>query len=184
MNKIRDHLIQCCEVILLKFKREIVREIRCIRLNLLIICSVGMLVLGMLTGAFGSGAVVYGCLCLPHFALSASGFILIWSIWYLLIGAAIGLLLGAAHCARSPDIRSALFWMSLLVLSNLIWYPTFFGLGSFVLSFLVLVIHLLIVFVSIGTLSKIAYLPSIIISAYFLWLIYCLFVNFCVILLN
>ncbi len=185
MNITRDHLIKFCEVIsFMKIRQELSREIRCIRWNVVSICAVGMLILGMLTGALGSGAVVYRYLCLPAFALPAAAFILIWSLWYILLGGVLGIIFGAYGCCRSPEIKSGFFWMSLLILSNLIWYPVFFGLGSFVFSFLVLVLHILITFVALGTFARLGCLPSIVTAVYFVWLIYCLFVNFCIILLN
>lgn len=168
----------------MKIRQELLREIHCIRWNIVSVCAVGMLILGMLTGALGSGAIVYRYLCLPAFALPAAAFILIWSLWYILLGGVLGVILGAYQCCRSPEVRSGFFWMSLLVLSNLMWYPVFFGLGSFVFSFLILVLHILVTFVALGTFARLGCLPSIVTAVYFLWLVYCLFVNFCIILLN
>ena len=168
----------------MKIKQSIFREIRCMRWSHIIICAVSSLLLGMLTGVFGSGGIAYRCLCLPRGALSASAFIIIWSIWYLLVGVAFGCVLNNCFCCSSQYLRLGIFWFSLFMLSNLLWYPIFFGLGSIVFAFLILVLHLLITLVTINSFIKIGMFPTLILCLYFVWLIYCLFINFCIILIN
>lgn len=159
-------------------------ELHYLNLKPVLLCAVIILFFGMLTGIFGGGAIRYRDLLLPRLALSAAGFILLWTIFYLLLGASVGFLIGAQHCFGSKCVRSALFGLSLLILSNLLWYPLFFGLGAFLIAFLFLTLHLLITLFTLGRMLRISLLVSICLSVYMVWLVYCLFLNFCIILLN
>lgn len=146
--------------------------------------AVLLLLLGMLTGILGGGALHYRDLLLPRFALSSAGFILIWSLFYLLLGGCVGFLIGCEPFFGSKCTRSGLFAFLLLILSNLLWYPLFFGIGSFLIAFLFLILHLLITLFTLCRLWRISVILSVSLSCYTIWLIYCLFMNFCVILLN
>lgn len=150
----------------------------------ILLCAVIMLFLGMLTGIFGGGAYHYHMLLLPRLALSTAGFIFFWSVFYLLLGGCVGFLIGGERCLGTKSTRSGLFGFSLLILSNLLWYPLFFGLGAFLIAFLFLILHLLITLFTLARLFRISLLLGISLSAYTIWLIYCLFLNFCIILLN
>lgn len=150
----------------------------------ILICAALFLLFGMLTGIFGGGALRYRDLLLPRLALSAAGFILIWSIFYLILGGCAGFLIGCEPFFGSKCTRSGLFTFLLLILSNLLWYPIFFGIGSFLIAFLFLILHLLITLFALCRFCRVSVILTVCLSCYTIWLIYCLFINFCVILLN
>lgn len=159
-------------------------ELHFVNFKLVLITAVAVLFLGMLTGIFGGGAAKYACLVLPRFAPTTAIFILIWSILYLLIGGCVGYVLGMSRCIGSTLAHRAIFWLSLLIITNLFWYPIFFGLDAFAVAFVVLIIHIIITIYTLKKLSSVSVIVSIVLVVYSVWLFYCLFLNFCIILLN
>lgn len=159
-------------------------ELHYANLKLVLLCAVIMLFLGMLTGIFGGGAYHYHQLLLPRLALSSAGFIFFWTLFYLMLGGCVGFLIGGERYFGTKCARSGIFSFSLLILSNLLWYPLFFGLGALLIAFVFLILHLLITLFTLSRMFRISALISLGLLGYTVWLVYCLFMNFCVILLN
>ncbi|MGM9680274.1 MAG: tryptophan-rich sensory protein [Eubacteriales bacterium] len=172
----------------MKCKHNLINRIRSelhfINWKLVLLSAVVMLFLGMLTGIFGGSSYLYHCLIRPGIAPSVAAFIIIWSILYLLLGACVGLILGLVKCMGNNCVRRSLFWLALVVLSNLLWYPIFFGLEAFVIAFLVLVLHLFLTLVAMGKLFRTSFLVFMILLLYSIWMFFCMFLNFSIIILN
>lgn len=159
-------------------------ELHFVNWKFVLLSAVIMLFLGMLTGIFGGSSYLYQCLVRPRIAPSVASFIIIWSILYLLIGASVGFILGLTKCLGNNCVHRSLFWLALVILSNLLWYPIFFGLGAFVIAFLVLILHLFLTLVAMGKLFRTSFIVFLVLLFYSIWLFFCLFLNFSIIILN
>jgi tryptophan-rich sensory protein len=168
----------------MKLQSKLQSELCYADMKSILFCSIFSLIAGMLTGIFGGSGEFYKNLPIPLWILGKGGFIVLWSLFYILLGACVGWILGGKSYYSSCTVRSALFFFCLLFLTNLLWYPIFFGLCAPLFAFLILVIHLLISIYTTAILLKTFLLPSIILIVYDGWLLYCLLANFCIIMLN
>lgn len=159
-------------------------ELHFVNWRLVFLSAVILLFLGMLTGIFGGSSFRYQCLARPRLAPSVATFIIVWSILYLLLGACVGFILGLNKCLGHNCVHRSLFWLALVILSNLLWYPIFFGLEALVIAFLVLILHLFLTLVAMGKLFRISIIVFWILLFYSIWLFFCLFLNFSIIILN
>lgn len=179
------------EVIFLRFFRQIKREAACADWRLVLLFSVGTLLVGMLS------AVICGAhahrICLPRFAPSRFILWLIWTIIYLLIGAAAGIAFSAGRCGRAnicglcriQGVRGkGLLWWAIGLLLNFLWCPLFFGAGAMLLSLLLIPLIILCAYMTVCVFVRVGLLPTLIMLLYILWLFICFFLQIAVILCN
>lgn len=158
------------------------REFRCADLRFVLIGMLVNLGLGILSCFIGGRPRIYRLLLLPRFSPPAWAFVLIWTVIYLLLGTAFGLMFAA--CRGTSGRWKAILWYALLLFWLFLWYPIFFGAGLFflalILSALILVTSCFVLraFLKRSLAAAAALLPCI------LWFVFAFILNFCVILLN
>lgn len=171
-----------CEVIFLKVIVFVKREFRCADLRYLLIGMLVNLGLGILSHLIGGRPQIYRLLLLPRFSPPAAVFVIVWTIVYLLLGAAFGLMY--ASCRGKNGRLRAILLYALLLLWLFLWYPIFFGAGLFlfalIIAGLILVTSCFVfrAFIKRSLAAAAAMIPCI------LWFAFAFVLNFCVLLLN
>ncbi len=161
------------------------RELRCSDLKYALIFSVVNISLGIISAFLGGSPFIYRVLLLPRFAPPAFVFVLIWSIIYIALGFAAGLVYPGCRCSKSGKHRiGLLFSYFALIFLLFLWYPLFFGAGLFFLALIDAALIILCTFFTVKCFYKINFISALIMSAVLLWTIFCFVLNFCVIILN
>lgn len=170
----------------LKIILYIKRELRCSELKYALIYSVINISLGILSAFLGGSPFIYRILLLPRFAPPAFVFVLVWSVVYVALGFAAGLVYpGCSRCSGTCRRKiSSLVPYFLLQLFMFLWYPFFFGADMFFIALVDIALIGICAFFTIKKFSKINVISSLIVSAVLLWIIFCFVLNFCVIILN
>ena len=138
------------------------------------------LVLPLAVGGLASlltrdGMEVFATLNKP--ALSPPGWLfpVVWTILYLLMGAASYLVLTSG--APPQEIASALKWYLLQLAVNFFWPIFFFGFGWYLFSFLWLVVLWLLIVGTILAFRKVSVTASYLLLPYLLWVTFAGYLN-------
>lgn len=115
-------------------------------------------------------------------ALSPPGWLfpVVWTILYILMGVSSYLV----ATSPSPKKREALMLYALQLFLNFIWSPIFFGLGNYVLAFLVLIVLWYVVFKMIRIFFRVDPTAALLQIPYLLWLTFAAYLNLAIIFLN
>ncbi len=125
---------------------------------------------------------IYSQLNLPPFSPPGWVFPVAWSILYLAMGIASGLVLGSG--ASQEQTMSAL-WLYILQLAvNFVWPILFFGQSLYLVSFFWLLLLLLLVILVTIWFYRIIPSAGILLIPYLMWLIFAGYLNFGVYFLN
>lgn len=168
----------------MRLVRSFERELRCADGRFILIFALGSLLFGMLSALLGRGHALYYHICLPRFAPSSLGLWIIWTFFYLAIGAAAGIVLSAGRCCRRNVRRSGIVWWSIVMALGFLWFPCFFGAGRFLLSLLLIPLMILASFQTIRGFIRISLLSALVMVLYAVWLFFCFFLQVAVILCN
>lgn len=172
------------EVIFLRLIRQFRREIHCADWRFVLLLSLGSLLLGIVSALLGGGHSLYYHIRLPHFAPSAFAMWLVWTVVYLLIGAAAGLVVSAVQSCQIRFLKRGLIWWSIGLVLNLIWFPLFFGACAWLLALILIPAMIFFAFLTIRSFIRTSLLSAIIMVLYSGWLFICLFLQITVILCN
>lgn len=164
--------------------RRFKREVCCADLRFVLLFSLGSLLLGFLSALIGGGHSLYYHICLPKFAPSPFCLCLIWTVFYLAIGAAAGIILSTGCCCRINLRHSGILWWVFGLLLSLIWFPLFFGTGRFLLSLLVIPVMIFVAIFTVFDFARRSLLSASIMVLYVVWLFFCFFLQVAVILCN
>lgn len=128
----------------------------------------------------GERFAIYDSVVQPPFAPPAGVFPVVWTILYLLTGAAAGLVQLAGGAARENALL--LYWCQLT--ANFIWPILFFTMEAFFAAFLwVLLLDLLIV-LTIVHFGKIRAAFAVLMLPYLLWALFATYLSFGIWVLN
>lgn len=164
--------------------RSFKREVRCADERCVLFFALGSLLLGMLSALIGRGHSLYYHICLPRFAPSPFCLWIIWTILYLAIGAAAGIVFSTGRCCRVNVVHNGILCWGVGLALNLLWFPLFFGAGHFLLSLLLIPFMILIALLTISSFARTSLLSALIMTLYTLWLFFCFFLQVAVILCN
>lgn len=160
------------------------RELRTASLKNILICSGITLFLAVITALICGNLRFYYLLILPAFAFSPSVYIVIWSLIYILIGAATGIVAGNCDSCRKRRRIKGLLLYALLILVSISWYPTFFRLQSLFISLILACTVLFISYFTMRMYVKVSVLSGIIMLIHTLWVAYLVLLNFCILIIN
>ncbi|MBR5527809.1 MAG: tryptophan-rich sensory protein [Clostridia bacterium] len=135
--------------------------------------SVGALLAG---GNFG----LYGMLNLPPLSPPPAVFGIVWTVLYLLMGAASYFI----HNSGSADSGGALGLYVLYLVTNILWPAAFFGKGAFLLSFFLICAQILLILACFSAYRKISALAAWLIFPTIIWSFFALYLNGGVLFLN
>lgn len=165
----------------MKIRFDFKKECYHIDLTRAIIFSAVFLALGMLVCLCGGSTYIYTMLLLPNFAVGRGVFVVLWTLFYITFGFTLEIIL-ATRCVFRREKLITLFVFTVLL--GYLWFPIFFGANAFLLAFLLCVIISVMAFITLKKFLRVNKLVSIIMGVYFLWLLYCCALNFCICILN
>ncbi|MBE6607992.1 MAG: tryptophan-rich sensory protein [Ruminococcaceae bacterium] len=165
----------------MKIRFDFKKECYCIDLKRAIIFSAMFLAVGMLTAFCSGSTYIYITLLLPNFALGRGVFVVLWTLFYITFGFTLEIIL-STRCVLHKEKLVCLFIFTVAL--GYLWFPFFFGANAFFLSFLICVMISVMTFVTLKKFLRINKLVSVIMGVYFVWLLYCCALNFCICLLN
>ncbi len=154
-----------------------------INLKSLIISIVTPLALGALS-AFISGdmAGVYRALNQPPLSPPAWVFPVVWSILYLLMGISAYIISDTRGMHASKEKAMKLYYAQLII--NVIWPIVFFRFRLFTPAVFVLAILIIAVIITFIKFKKINNIAALLLIPYILWLLFALYLNIGVAILN
>ncbi len=165
-------------------KNKIRSEICSLDFKIVIASAVVCLLLGVVSAFIAGGFELYGSLCLPASAPPSFVFPIIWSILYLLIGGASGIVISSCDkCVSVSKSRGLLYFIVMFAL-NFIWAPLFFGAELFFVAFVVVCAMIVLTFFVILCYSNISFISAFIMFVYWLWLLFAAYLNLAIIFLN
>jgi translocator protein len=153
------------------------------RLRLPIVTALIVLLLGIASGWFsnsGFGNAWFDGLLKPAFMPPGWVFPVAWTILYLLIGFAFGLILETSHVLRS---RAILLFVAQLLL-NYAWSPVFFALHQPVRAFAIIVLMLILTALAALDFRRIRPLAAWLLAPYVAWLLFATALNGAIVALN
>lgn len=109
-------------------------------------------------------------------------FIVVWTILYLLMGYANYKILTSHAFHDELQYASIVFYTGLLL--NYLWPIVFFNLELFGLAVLILFLLLCIILINIIVFYRINKLAGLALVPYFLWLLFALYLNISIVLMN
>ncbi len=165
----------------MKIRFDFKKECYCFDLTRAIIFSAVFLGIGMLVCLCGGSTHIYTVLLLPRFAVGRGMFVVLWTLFYIMFGFALEIILSTRHNSRR---EKALCFFLLTVGLGYLWFPFFFGANAFFISFLLCLLISIMAFVTLKKLARINRLAAIVMGVYLAWLIYCCALNFCICILN
>ena len=166
------------------FKNRIRSELCQIDFRIVIVFAVFSLLLGIISALIAGNFDFYEELCLPNSAPPAFLFPIIWSILYLLIGSAAGIVAASRDkCFKTQKSRGLLYFAVMFAL-NLIWAPIFFGCGLFFVGFVIICAMIVLTFFVIVCFSNVSFVSAVIMTLYWLWLLFAAYLNLAILFLN
>ena len=160
-------------------------ELSRIRLPYLIGGAVIVLLGGFCSSLCGSGTMMFRRMFeTPSFTPPGFLFPIVWTVLYLLIGAAAGSALSIREPCAGDDKTRGILLFAVMIIFNYVWYPLFFCSFSFfaalidIAAMIVLTYFIFIYFRRFCRICALAFIP------YFLWLVFAFILNLAVILLN
>ncbi len=169
----------CCTL-----KNKIRSSLCALDLRIVLTGALVCLLLGILSAFAAGGFELYGTLCLPLSAPDAFIFPVIWSIMYLLIGAASGIVIASRDKCYGVQRRRGLFYFTVMLMLNLMWAPAFFGCGLFFVGFVMICAMIIFTFFILLCYSNINFISAALIFIYWLWLLYAAYLNLAILFLN
>lgn len=153
------------------------------RLRLPIVTALVVLLLGLASGwlsGSGYGNAWFDALAKPGFMPPGWAFPVAWTILYLMIGTAFGLILETKHPLRS---RAILLFVAQLLL-NLAWSPVFFALHQPLRAFAIIVLMVIVTALTALDFHRIRPLAAWLLLPYLAWLIFAAALNGAIVALN
>ncbi len=105
---------------------------------------------------------------------------LLWSVSFLVVGAAGGFVLAYRASGREADKYKGCMFFVLLSVMELLWYPTFFGAQMLFLSVLIAILCLCLSIAVTAAFYRVTKLAGMLLFLHDVWLVYMLILNFAV----
>lgn len=116
------------------------REIDCADWRICAVAALATWFAGGLSLLISGATGYYQLLCKPAIAPGTVLWLILWMGYYLLLGIALGLVLGRCGIGRRSLTRRGVVFWSLLLISSLLWVPLFFSAGLRVTALLLIVL--------------------------------------------
>lgn len=165
-------------------KNRIKSELYATDMKIVLILAVLCLVLGILSAFVAGGFDLYSELCLPDAAMPGFVFPLVWSVLYLSIGAASGMVIASKDKCLAMWRRKGLAYFFAMLALNLMWAPTFFGAGMLFIAFVIICAMLPLTFFTLLCYGNVTFVGGIVMLVYLLWLIFTAYLNLAILFLN
>jgi tryptophan-rich sensory protein len=127
-------------VIFLRIWNGFKRELCCADLRICLLAALATWVAGALSLLLSGAVGCYRLLCRPSISPGSVVWIILWMGFYLLLGLALGLVIGKCSICRTSLVRRGVVCWGLFLLCNLIWVILFFGAGFEVTSLLMILL--------------------------------------------
>lgn len=146
--------------------------------------SLIVLVCGFLSALAGGSSECYREIVLPRSAPPGFVFPLVWTVLYILIGGAAGIV--ACRCDRylEGDKLKGLLLFIIMMVFNFAWYPLFFGAQAFFAALVTVIMMIILSFFAMIFFWRISKTAAVIMGIYILWLLFAAYLNLAVIILN
>lgn len=154
------------------------QPIRLKRLAAFILVTIGIGFVSTLLG--GSSKEIYAALRLPPLSPPSIVFPIVWNILYILIGT--GAYLLSTEAASSVPGTLRIYWGQLLV--NALWPLLFWRLGWYTLAAVLIIVVILLAIMLITRSYQVNRVSAVLFVPYLLWLIFALYLNVGVAVLN
>lgn len=128
----------------------------------------------------GGGFELYGMLDMPPLSPPAVVFPIVWTLLYLLMGAASYFI----YAEKSPASKNALSLYALYLFANILWPPVFFGKGAFLAAFFLICFQILLILACFSAYRKISPLAAWLIFPTIIWSFFAIYLNGGVLFLN
>lgn len=174
----------CYEVICLRLLRQFKREVHCADERFVLLFALTSLLIGGLSALIGGGHSLYYHICLPRFAPAPIAFLVIWTVIYLAIGVAAGIVCSSVHCSLRALGRAGLIWWLVGLILNFLWFPLFFGSCAWLISLLLIPLMILTALLTAIAFARRSLLSALIMFLYVIWLFFCFLLQLIVILCN
>ncbi len=149
-------------------------------LGVVVSCLIPLLVGGLSSFLVKSGFLHYFTLNLPPVSPSEAAFPIVWTLLYILMGVASYLIFASGARER----RSALLLYAFSLIMNFFWPLIFFGAGMYLVALIwlgLLLITTVLLFIRFFRIRKTA---AYLLIPYLLWLLFALYLNYMVYILN
>lgn len=138
---------------------------------------------GMLTCFLSGGMHVYTFLMLPAFAPRLGLCVIIWTVMHIIVALALEILLSSCKLRCNSKMKALVLICTALVVGYM-WMPLFLGMNAFLLSLAVCIVCALIVFCALKTLIRLCPFSALLVGIYFVYIVACATLTFCVMILN
>lgn len=149
-------------------------------------CTFGTLLLGMLSGLFSGSRAGYSSLVLPPLTPPDKVFPVVWSILYVMIGLSLFFILQKCAVtetlAQEKKTASTLWFIQMGF--NLLWPFAFFTFKLYIFSFLWLAILVTVNFALIIYAFRVSRIAGWLLIPYEAWLLFALYLNLFIAILN
>ena len=167
-----------------KIRSTVSSELCCINKRCAIIGAVIILLCGILSAISTGSFSLFSEIKRPGLTPPAILFPIVWTVLYLLIGAAAG----AVVCQKDRVLevcryRGLLLFVIMMVF-NFIWSPLFFGARAFFAALCAIVMMIILTVFIIGYFGRIYKISAAALALYLLWLLFAAYLNLAVIILN
>ena len=137
---------------------------------------------GMIIGYLTSRSGTYDAINRPPLSPPTVVFPIVWAILYILMGAALYLVLTSDAKREERQNAAQLFFLQLLF--NFLWPIIFFSFQTFWAAVLCLIIMIVLIVMTIRAFGKIEPLAAKLLIPYLVWCIFALYLNIGVAILN
>jgi len=142
------------------------------------------LLLGFFSAILTGGTELYGTLNMPPLSPPPVVFSVVWSILYVLIGGTFGAVYSYTGDVNGQDRRNGLVLSVLSLVFNLLWTPLYFGKGQLLAALIDLVMITILTVTYAKYFYKVKKLYGYLTIPYIAWLLFALYLNIGVVILN
>lgn len=151
------------------------QKYKCYLLNVLL-----ALAAGGLSALLSGGMVGYDTLVRPPLSPPGWLFPVVWTVLYILMGTAAGIVCNSGRPGRRP----ALTWYYLQLFINFLWSPLFFGLGWLTFAAVWLALLVVAVWATYRHFHHINPVSGYLLVPYLVWCLFALYLNIGFVVLN
>ena len=104
--------------------------------------AVSVWIVGCASFLLSGASVGYHTLCKPSLAPRTIPWMLLWMGYYLLLGIALGLVIGRCSCCSKSLFRKGFIYWCLFLICSLLWTILFFSAGFQITAFILIVLSI------------------------------------------
>ncbi len=146
--------------------------------------ALSFLLLGFFSAILTGGTELYGSLNSPPLSPPPIVFSVVWSILYVLIGGTVGAVYSYKGETNEQDRKNGVVLAILALVFNLLWSPLYFGRGQLLAALIDLVMITILTVTYAKYFYKVKKLFGYLTIPYIVWLLFALYLNVGVVILN